>query len=111
MVERGANGGARGRRTLVLAGGIVDDLETVVGAVVLEVGLGGPAESTRVGDALGDGIEGLDVLSRATEEHERDGAGGGWGPGHVERLAGGDNLDQRTGDGVTLWAGGLHRLC
>ena len=131
--DRGGGGGGAGRGNdgavglgdaelggvLVLAGNVVDQLETVVGDISLEGGGRSPLEGAGVGDALSKSLDGDDVGRGATEEEERDRVGGGWLPGDGEGLAGRDNLgeesvnvsrvclfgfcaylDQGTGDGV-----------
>jgi hypothetical protein len=85
---------------LVLAGNVVDQLESVVGGVSLESRGRGPDEGTGVGDALNESLDGDNVGGRSTEEEERDRVGGSWLPGDGEGLASRDNLDQRTSDGV-----------
>jgi hypothetical protein len=77
---------------LVLAGNVVDQLESVAGAVSLEGGGRGPSEGTRVVDTLSKSLDGDNVGGRSTEEEERDRVGGGWLPGDGEGLASRDNL-------------------
>jgi hypothetical protein len=86
---------------LVLAGNVVDELETVTGHIGLEGSGWGPDERSAVGNASNDGLERNHVGGRATEKDQRDAVGGGWLPGDGEGLASRDNLDQRTSDGVT----------
>jgi hypothetical protein len=111
---------------LVLAVDVVNQLETVVGGIGLEIGRGGPGEGARVGDADGKGsTEGNDVGRGATEKDQGDGVPGSGLPGDLEGLAGRDDLwgkgsvwcfvsfqtgrtggkthlDERAGDGVAL---------
>ena len=77
---------------LVLAGNVVDQLESVAGAVSLEGGGRGPGEGTRVVDALSKSLDGDNVGGGATEQQQRDCVGGGWLPGDGEGLASRDNL-------------------
>jgi hypothetical protein len=77
---------------LELAVHIIDDLETVVGDIGLELGGRSPGEGSGVGDALDDGVERLDVGGRATEEDQGDGVGCRWVPGDLESLASRNDL-------------------
>jgi hypothetical protein len=86
-----------------LAGDIVNELEAVVRGVCLERRSRGPDEGAAVGDTDDDGAEGNDVGRGAAEQDEGHAVGRGWLPGDGEGLAGGDNLVQRTGDGVARW--------
>ena len=88
----GALGDAELGRVLVLAGHVVDELEAVVGGVGLEARGRSPGECAAVGDASHDGGDGDHVGGRAAEENKRDAVGGGWLPGDLEWLAGGDDL-------------------
>jgi hypothetical protein len=92
VVALGTLGDTELVRVLELTGHIVDELETVVGGVSLEAGGRSPLVGTAVGDAGDNGGERLDVLSRATEEDERNAVSGGWLPRDGEGLAGRDNL-------------------
>jgi hypothetical protein len=86
---------------LVLAVEVVNQLETVVGDISLEVGRGSPGEGARVGEADGEGFaERNDVGRGATEKDQGDSVGGGGLPGDLEGLAGRDDLEERAGDGV-----------
>jgi hypothetical protein len=90
---------------LVLASLVVDDLETVAGVTLGDgqVGSGSPGEATAVDDALSErGTELDDVARGALEEENGDRVEGGRSPGDLEGLALGDDLVQRTGDGVSL---------
>lgn len=77
---------------LVLAGNVVDQLETVVGDIGLEGSSGSPGEGARVGNALGKSLDGEDVGRGATEKDKRNRVGGGWLPGDLEGLASRHNL-------------------
>jgi len=117
-VRRG-NGGV-GRRTglavvlvgdaelgsvLVLAGLVVDELDAVALGTLrgLKGALGLPGVAAAVLDLLGDGVDGDEVLSRALEEDERDGALSGRVPSDGEALVdGNDGVQARLGDGVAL---------
>jgi hypothetical protein len=79
-------------RVLVLAGDVVDQLESVVGGVGLERGGRGPGEGAGVLEALNESLDGDNVGRGATEQEERDRVGGGWLPGDGEGLASRDNL-------------------
>jgi hypothetical protein len=61
---------------LVLAGRVVDELDTVaLGALGGDEGrLDVPGVAAGVGDLLGDGLDELEVLGRALEEDQRNGA-------------------------------------
>lgn len=78
---------------LVLAGDVVNQLESVAGAVSLEGGGRGPHEGTGVLDTLSKSLDGDNIGGRSTEEEERDRVGGGWLPGDGEGLASRDNLE------------------
>jgi len=94
-------------RPLVLASCVVDDLETVVRHVGLEVGCDVPDVGAGVGDLLDDGVERQNVLGRAAEEDDSHGALGGWSPGDGIGLAGGDSLiETGFGNWITRRAGG-----
>jgi len=71
-------GDAELRGVLVGAGGVVDELDAVVGGVGLEGGGGRPGVGAAVVGAFDDGVEREDVLGGAAEEDERYGAGCGW---------------------------------
>jgi hypothetical protein len=62
---------------LVLAGLVVDELDAVALGTLrgLEGALGVPGVAAAVLDLLGDGVDGNEVLGRALEEDEGDGAG------------------------------------
>ena len=77
---------------MVLAGYVVDDLETVVRHISLELGRGSPGVGSGVGDALDDGVERNDVGGRTTEEDQGDGVGRGRVPGDLESLASRNDL-------------------
>lgn len=84
-VSRGS-GGSAGRLVLAVVG-VLDtelggplvgtlvgarlnnDKKTIVGDIGLKLSAGGPLEGTLVGDVLGESVQGLDVLARATEEN------------------------------------------
>jgi hypothetical protein len=84
-------------RVLVLAVDVVNQLETVVGDIGLEVGRGSPGEGARVGDADSEGsAEGKDVGRGAAEQDQRDGVLRGGLPGDLEGLAGRDNLGKHV---------------
>lgn len=90
---------------LVLASLVVDELDAVaLGALRgLEGGLGVPGVGAAVLDLLGDGVDRDEVLGRALEEDEGDGALSGRLPGDGEGLADGDNgVQARLRDGVAL---------
>lgn len=94
-----AGGEAELGAVLVLAGHVVDDLETVAGVALGDgqVGGGSPGEATAVDDALGESGTELDnVGRRALEEEDGDGVGGGGGPGDGEGLTLGDDLGERV---------------
>jgi hypothetical protein len=101
-VALGALGDAELGAVLVLAGDVVDELESVAGVAGggLERGRGGPDEGAAVGDADDDGGTLLDDVGRgALEEEERHAVGGRWLPRDGEGLAGGDNLELRLASG------------
>jgi hypothetical protein len=107
--RRGDNGAVVGDAelggVLVLAGRVVDELDTVaLGALGGDKAvLGLPGVAAAVGDHLGDGLDELEVLGRALEEDERDGALGGRVPRDGEGRANGHNgVEARLRDGVAL---------
>ena len=65
-------------RVLEVAGGILDQLQAVVGHVILQAGARGPRVMARVLDALDDGLQRQDVRARPTEQDQRHGAFRGW---------------------------------
>lgn len=83
-------------RVLVLAGNIVNQLESIAGAVGLEGGSWRPDEGTRVVDALSKSLDGDNVDGGATEQQQRDCVGGGWLPSDGESLASRDNLSHES---------------
>jgi hypothetical protein len=90
---------------LVLASLVVDELDAVaLGALRgLEGALGVPGVAAAVLDLLGDGVDGNEVLGRALEEDQGDGARGGRLPGDGEALADRDDgVQARLRDGVAL---------
>lgn len=90
---------------LVLAGGVVDQLDTVALSVLsgLEVVGDIPDVGAVVLGLLDDGVLRNGVAAGALEEDESDGALGGGLPGDGELLAGGDDAVQAgLGDGVAL---------
>src|SRR5690242_3963007 len=82
---------------LVLAGNVVNQLESVAGYISLEGGGRSPGEGTRVVDALSKSLNGNNVGGGATEQEERDRVGGGRLPGDGEGLASRDNLRRVSG--------------
>lgn len=99
---------------LVLAGRIIDELNSVAVGVHGggQVGRRSPGELAAVGNTLNDVGELHGIGGRALEEDEGHGAGGGRVPGDLEGLASGNNLVQRTSNGVAdrLSASGLMLL-
>jgi hypothetical protein len=82
------SGGGGGRRVvrvgdtelsavLVLASRVVDQLDTVVRRVVLQIGRRGPAVGSRVRNSLDDRVHGNNVRRGSANEHDGDGARGG----------------------------------
>lgn len=82
---------------LVLAGNVVNQLESVAGDISLEGGGRSPGEGTRVVDALSKSLNGNNVGGGATEQEERDRVGGGRLPGDGEGPASRDNLRKVSG--------------
>jgi len=74
-----------------------------VGDISLEAGGRSPLVRTAVGNAGDNGGQRDNVGGGAAEEDQRHRVGGSWLPGDGEGLAGGDNLVQRTSDGVARW--------
>ena len=81
---------------LVLAGNVIDQLESVAGAVSLEGGGRSPLEGTRVVDTLSKSLDGDNVDGGATEQDEGDRVGGGRLPGDGEGLASRNNLKRES---------------
>jgi len=77
---------------LVLAVGINNDFNTVVGHIGLESRAGCPGVLSAIGDFLNDWVENLDVCRWPVEEEESHGSGGRGVPGNVIGFADGDNL-------------------
>lgn len=90
---------------LVLASGVVDQLDTIALSIVggLKVAGDVPDVGTAVWNLLGDSVLRNSIAARALKENEVDGALGGWLPGNGEVLAGGDDrVEAWLGDGVAL---------
>jgi len=60
------------RGILVLSGGIVNQLDPIMGDIGLEVGGRSPRVGTSVGNLLNDGIKRDDIGRRATKKDEGD---------------------------------------
>jgi len=96
---------------LVLAGSINNNLETVVGRVGLEIGLGCPGVFSGVGDFLNNRVENLDVCGWPVEEEDGHSTRSCRVPLDFVGLANGDKLpegwvDGRVTDGLRAhWLG------
>ena len=96
-------GDAELRAVLVLAGRIVDQLDSVAGLAGCEVRGGNPDEGAVVGNLLGDRVLGNGIGAGALKQEERDGALGRGSPGDGEVLANGnDGVHVRFMDGIAL---------
>lgn len=82
---------------LVLTGTLDNEEETVVGGVGGQVSRS-PGELAAVGDGLGQGLEGLDIVGGTAEEDQRNGTSGGGSPLDVVGLALRNDLVQARGD-------------
>lgn len=96
----GSVGGVGG----VVGVGVVDNLESVVGAAG-DVAGDGPAVAARVGEALGNVDSRGQVVAGAGTEDDGNGARGSGLPGQVKGLAGSDAVVVGVGEGVAVGKG------
>jgi len=88
---------------LVLTVGVDNDLETVVGLVILKIGFWSPGIRTGILEALDNWVEWKDVRRWSTEKNDRDGTGFGRIPGNLVRLSNRDDVTTVWGEN---WVGG-----
>lgn len=102
LCRRDGGSPEQGRRTLVLAGHIVNELDAIAGSgreAGAKLAGNGPLEAAGVGDSLSDGLaDGDHVGGGSLEEEQRDGVGRRGVPGDGEGLASLDSLEGLVSD-------------